>query len=102
MSINLILASNDLVKQTEVGLLTPDFLTYLRKLSDKKLQLICNLSTYEKTYFNRKQLTILRKEIDILKSKNLISDFDKDLAGLENATNIALKNKNCFLILIGD
>lgn len=102
MSINLVLASNNLTSQKEIGLINPDFLSYLRKIKNKHLQLICCLSTYEKTYLNKKQQLILKNEIDILKATKLISVFEKDLSELENALNFALTNKYDYLILVGD
>lgn len=102
MSINIILASNDFVRQKEVDLINPDFLTYLRKVKNNQLQLISCLSTYEKTYFNRKQLLTLKHEMSILKTESLTPLFKTEAFKLEKAIDLALADDYYYLILVGD
>lgn len=63
MSINLVAVSSDLKKQKEIGFIETEFSQILEQIINKKVTLMRYISPCEKTYFNKKQLSLIKKRI---------------------------------------
>ena len=100
MSINLVALSVNFSGQKEIGVIESDFFQDLRSIRDHDIQLLKYISPYEKTFFNKKQIAQLKREVLKLKISGYNQEYVKIL--LAAIEDVALDAHCSYLVLIGD
>lgn len=101
MAINLVSTSVDFKYQEEIGIIEELWIKKIKMIGDTRIQFLSSINPYDHTFFNKKQLIQLKKEISILKS--ITSFSNKELAIIEFAIEVTNSNNNYdYLHFIGD
>lgn len=93
--------TRDLKKDQFIGSIESSYFDKIKSLKNPVIKILGYVDPYDQTYFNKKQLNQIKKEIDVLQQ---YGDFaNKQFTILNYAVQTAISQDDyTFLVLVGD